>query len=137
MDRREFVALLGGCTVAGAVAGLAGWSRVPVIYADGEHDDSEGLQAFFDGKPFRMADGRAVDRKVFDQPARTIRNAKLRLTRTIRVSDTCRLIHCHIIGTPGIPLVNVPCSAKYAEFSYCYLDGWYVSDEWQVPNAAA
>lgn len=55
LNRRSF---LGGMIAAFGVASLpaiASTVPVPVIYGDCIHDDTDGLQALFDGKPFRVA----------------------------------------------------------------------------------
>jgi len=53
VSRRSF---LGGALAATALASvpLAGDLTAPIIYADGVNDDTAGLQALFDGKPFRV-----------------------------------------------------------------------------------
>jgi len=51
MKRRSFFKLLAGGAVVAAMPSLAlNLSNIPTIWADGKHDDSEGLQALIDGK---------------------------------------------------------------------------------------
>lgn len=53
LSRRSF---FGGALALVAVSQLpsAAFASAPAIYGDGIHDDTVGLQAAFDGKPFRV-----------------------------------------------------------------------------------
>lgn len=53
LNRRSF---LGGALALAAATKLpsAAFASAPVIYGDGVHDDTAGLQAALDGKPFRV-----------------------------------------------------------------------------------
>jgi hypothetical protein len=54
LSRRSF---FGGALALSAVIALPleAFPFAPTIYADGVHDDTAGLQALLDGKPFRVA----------------------------------------------------------------------------------
>lgn len=66
MNRRDFFKV----TFAAGVASIAPAvlsNTLPVIYGDGKHDDTEGLQAALDDKPFECLDGsvRIIEGQVF------------------------------------------------------------------------
>lgn len=54
LSRRSF---LGGALAITAATALpaSAFASAPIIYGDGAHDDTAGLQAALDGKPFRVA----------------------------------------------------------------------------------
>lgn len=62
MDRRKFIA---GTAMTVAAIAIPCKASTPVLYGDGQHDDTRALQAFVngekviysDGTPARMADG--------------------------------------------------------------------------------
>lgn len=54
LSRRSFLGGALALTAASAVPAYALKSPAPVIYADGIHDDTAGLQAALDGEPFRV-----------------------------------------------------------------------------------
>ena len=59
MNRRQLFRFGAGAVLCAAVAPLI--DTRPTLWADGEHDDSEALQALFDGLPFRVARAELVD----------------------------------------------------------------------------
>jgi len=60
LSRRSFLGGVLALSVAAAAAPVLALADVPVIYGDGVHDDWAGLQAMFDGRPFRVTDGAAL-----------------------------------------------------------------------------
>jgi hypothetical protein len=65
LNRRGFL----GSAVAlpFAVKALAVPQQGYILYADGVHDDTTALQAWFDGKPVRWPDGSAVNERVLER----------------------------------------------------------------------
>ncbi len=59
MTRKEFMKKFGFAVVAVSVVGLSSTKAepIPILYGDGVHDDTEALQALFDGQKVRTADG--------------------------------------------------------------------------------
>lgn len=70
VSRRSF--LRGALTVAAAslvpvsAAKALGLDDVPTLWGDGVHDDTEGLQALIDGKPFEIAGSGFIARDLND-----------------------------------------------------------------------
>lgn len=95
---RDFVAsrrsFLGGvlALTAAATIPLASAGAAPLIVGDGIHDDTAGLQALFDGKPFRIA-GEGIAYRLRDGEA-------FFSGGTFRVSKTLHL-------RPGSPRITV------------------------------
>jgi hypothetical protein len=123
VSRRSF---LGGALALTAAAQLpsALYASVPLIYGDGVHDDTAGLQAALDGKPFKVV-GKGVyivDHKGFIH----LQDGAFKLTDTLHIrrsnvsvmrcafdatetkgkcvlrvhpsGEGCRLFNCHIKG---------------------------------------
>lgn len=86
MDRRGFAGALAGATAAlCAVAAIpAAWTR-PVLYGDGVHDDTDALQALFDGH--EVTDAR--DWSVIRPASFALNRRAFRLSRTLNTSGPC------------------------------------------------
>lgn len=64
MDRRTLLARAGAVMAVAAIAPstfarAASWNAMPILWGDGVHDDSPGLQALIDGKPVDVRNGSA------------------------------------------------------------------------------
>lgn len=84
VSRRSF---LGGALTltAAAVLPFKTFAAVPVIHGDGYRDDSAGLQAAIDGKPFRCVGEQAVVR---NQGQIFIGAGVYRLSRTLHIRES-------------------------------------------------
>ncbi len=84
MNRRQFlrVTFASGLVAATGIPALA--SNLPTIYGDGIKDDTDGLQALFDKKPFQIRNGLAE----FSKTHVLLANCTLRTTRTVFVRDS-------------------------------------------------
>lgn len=80
MDRRSFLrGAIALSAVAVAPPSLA-FDNAPIVYGDGVHDDWAGLQAMFDGKPFR------VDNEVVVAGDGVVSGGDFVLSRTLTIS---------------------------------------------------
>ena len=86
MDRRRFMFGAGAVVVASAVDLPS--IGVPVLYADGEHDDTEAFPAFAAGKPFRIAGTAKVLHEQGSLTGGTYKlNGVIRVKRHIAMND--------------------------------------------------
>lgn len=100
MKRRDFLRGVLSATVITTVPPLALAASIPVIYADGIHDDADGLQALFDGKPVR------VDGKDVIVTEGRLCNGRFRVSRTVIVrSPRIGVSHCEFQKAVG-PFTN-------------------------------
>jgi TAT (twin-arginine translocation) pathway signal sequence. len=86
MNRRDFlrVTLAAAAVVATPVLLTKAMEReLPVVYGDGVHDDTEGLQAALDGRDFVCRDGCV---KVLNGSAHIV-GGNYRISRTLRVNS--------------------------------------------------
>lgn len=79
MNRRDM--LKGLATLPLLAVSLKAAARVPVIYGDGVHDDTEGLAAWLNGRPVVWADGRDVGH---------VLSGEFRTTRTVEINRRAR-----------------------------------------------
>ena len=100
LSRRSFLG--GALAVAGAAAlPSVAWASVPTIHGDGIHDDTAGLQALLDGKPFRVAGNGPMcvrrDGFIF------LHNGSFRISDTLVVGNypdapPAHITNCHFDG---------------------------------------
>lgn len=106
LSRRSFlrgVLAVAGATVAPALPAIA---SVPRIVGDGVHDDTAGLQAAFDGKPF-VADGMVIS----DADWLTVHKGAFKVTRPITIRRSgVEISECSFISSDLAPdecLLNI------------------------------
>lgn len=87
MNRRGFFKLAFAATAVQALPALA-FESLPTIYADGEHDDTDGLQALMDCKPVHCRKGIAW----VDDGRVTIENCELITTRPLRFTGANKFL---------------------------------------------
>lgn len=118
LSRRSF---LGGALVLAAATAvpahaLKALGPLPVIYGDGIHDDTAGLQAAIDGKPFRVFGDRAyavrTGGRVF------IGQGRFRLSDTLRLNGpvSVTISDAHMVWDElpdGQPCISVTGSAQH------------------------
>lgn len=95
VSRRLF---LGGALALVAATQLpnVAFASAPVIYGDGYHDDTAGLQAAFDGKPFKVVGkGTYIVRKGGQV---MLNGGTFKLTDTLHVRDTAFISGAHFDG---------------------------------------
>ncbi len=89
MNRREFLKGLGLASVGLAIAHQVG-NRLPVLYGDGVHDDTEVLQAWGRGESVQWDDGSTV------HPTNLI-GGQFKITGSIRLDHAVRIDQCHFL----------------------------------------
>ncbi|MCZ3377440.1 twin-arginine translocation signal domain-containing protein [Rhizobium sp. AG207R] len=96
--RRSF--LRGLLTITAAAVVLDGLplgqkvASAPVLYADGIHDDSDALEAMFDGRPFRVDGANVIAHDGI------LANAYLSVSRPIRPKGDFTIMNCYIVQRP-------------------------------------
>lgn len=69
---------------------LATKIELPILYGDGIHDDTEGLQAFFDGKPVYNPDGSLYQQHIiFGKRLHIERTVYLNPNGPNRIMESC------------------------------------------------
>lgn len=122
LSRRSF---LGGAIVAVAVATLplGRLTGVPIIWGDGFHDDTAGLQALFDGRPFRVADERA-GRCYQSAGSVHLAGGHYRLSDTLEVGrngQTAEIVGCSFRQT--VPRTAIRISGSGSHLVGLYIEG--------------
>lgn len=69
MKRRDFIrsTLIAGLVLVSGTGAHLLATQPAIIYADGKHGDSKGLQAWMEGRPVTYADGTSVGDVLYDQ----------------------------------------------------------------------
>lgn len=99
ISRRSFLGGALALTAASAVpaSALRALGAVPVIYGDGIHDDTDGLQAAIDGKPFRVA---GEDAYVLSKGGRVFfSSGTFRLSRTLHIRNKAYIRGGRFVGS--------------------------------------
>lgn len=122
INRRVFLKGALGLTVVAALP--IALSAVPIIHGDGIQDDWAGLQALFDGEPFRVDHGGA-----FIARSGQIKGGCFALSRTLNVSaNNLRVEECEFIALTdfqGDFLVRITGNSQ--SWSRCHFDGRNIS----------
>jgi len=76
-------------------------SKLPLLWGDGEHDDTEAFQALFSGKPIRTAGTGDTFRPLYHDGWAALRGGKYLITENIRVTVPMYLTRAELFMTGG------------------------------------